>query len=226
MLLDLSAVSSSYGSFIPNVGFQLISYPRLFLQIDDKRVMNPSFIPEIAQVLHEAVTMYLYPDVQHGLFSTLAGNSKGMLEDSPAWDFGIVRVEILTIVEEVKGNNYETFMSMNERDLEVFWHSVENQLKHMSITNKQVIIHNRCLPLSKVPHFSLILTESYELLSTNHTAQRNDMYTHIRSDVFFNLLHTHKMEIWQEFGFNEIERESGKMTVGDVTVVPVFVYVW
>ena len=116
MLLDLSAVSSSYGSFIPNVGFQLISYPRLFLQIDDKRVMNPSFIPEIAQVLHEAVTMYLYPDVQHGLFSTLAGNSKGMLEDSPAWDFGIVRVEILTIVEEVKGNNYETFTSYFNND--------------------------------------------------------------------------------------------------------------
>lgn len=187
--------------------------------------MNPSFIPEIAQVLHEAVTMYLYPDVQHGLFSTLAGNSKSMLEDSPAWDFGIVHVEILTIVEEVKGNNYETFMSMNERDLEVFWHSVENQLKHISITNKRVVVHNRFLPLSKVPHFSLILTESYELLSTNHTAQRNDMYTHIRSDVFFNLLHTHKMEIWQEFGFNEIERESDKMTVGDVTVMPVFVYV-
>lgn len=222
MLIDLSSTSSSYGSFIPNVGFQLISYPRLFLQVEDKRVMNPSFIPEIAQVLHEAVTMYLYPDIQHGLFSIISENPERVLDDGPVWDFGVVRVEILTVVEEVKGDNYENFVSMNKRDLESFWKRIEKQVKQISVTNKRIEFNIRFFPLAQVPNFSLILTESYELLSTNHTAQRNDMYTHIRSDVLFSLLHEHESEIWEEFGLTQIEKTVSETTVGGVTILPVY----
>ena len=222
MLIDISSSSSSYGSFIPTVGFQMISYPKLLLKMENKQVMNPSFIPEIAQVLHQAISMYLYPDINYGLFSVISENPKSVVEDGPSWDFGVIHIEIVTIVEEVKGNNFEIFLTQNERESRLYWRTVAKQLQHMSLSKKQISISNQFFPLSKVPNFSLILSESYELLSTNHTFQRNNVYTQIRSDVVLSLLKEHKTEIWREFGFDLLERDLTKTTVGTVTIIPVF----
>lgn len=222
MLIDISSSSPPYGSFIPTLGFQMISYPKLLLKMENKQVMNPSFIPEIAQVLHQAISMYLYPDIHYGLFSFTAGNPKSVVEDGPSWDFGVIRIEIVTVVEEVKGNNFETFLAQNERESKLYWRTIAKQLQHISLSKKQISISNRFFPLSKVPNFSLILAESYELLSTNHTFQRNDMYTQIRSDVILSLLKKHKTEIWREFDFDSLERDLIKTTVGVVTIIPVF----
>ena len=226
MLIDVSSFSSSYGTFEPNYGFRYIHYPRLFSNMDGKRVFNPSFIPEIAQVIHDAVSRYLYPDIHFGIFSSETANRRHIIDEGPAWDYGIVRIEIVTIVEEVPKNNYETYIAQNRADFVHYWSQINKQLNHLSLSQKQLQIETRFLPLSSVPNFSLLLAESIELLSTNHTTRRNDMYAHIRSDLLFSLLARHKSEIWREFGFAEIERGLQKETVGDVTLLPVFLFVF
>ena len=221
MLLDLSSMAPQYGSFVPNIGFQMVSYPKLLLQMEGKVVFNPSFVPEIAQIIHQSVSYFLFPDVHTSVISASFRNALG---ESLLWDFGIVRIEIITIVQELQDNTMDLVMSTIEPTRVSFWKGVLKQLQEIVTTQKRFMLETRILPLSRVPELSLILTESFELLSTNQTGKRSGVFTILRSREFFSLLREHRESIWREFGLDSLQTSLAKETIGKVSVVPVFLY--
>lgn len=216
LFLDLTALSSPYGRFVPNEGFKMVQYPPLLLSLGDKRVLNPSFLPEIARILHDSVAFRLVPDLRQNVFFT--AELQGI-----RWDFGVVSVHVLTVVLEVKGNSFDGFMATHETDRMHFWKAAEKQMQKIFPSQKRISINLSYFPVSKTPNFAMLLTQSMELRSTNHTYRHDDMFTVVNFNKLRELIIIHKAAIWSEMGLNTVPETLHHTTVGKINVIPVFV---
>lgn len=217
LFLDLTAVSSQYGRFVPNEGFKLVHYPQLLLRQGARRVLNPSFVPEIARVLHEAVSFALLPDLRQSVF--FSADLQGV-----RWDFGVVSVHVLTVVLEVEGNSFDAFLATQEAERSRFWRAAAKRLQRVLPSQKRIAVHTRYFPVAKTPNFAMLLTQSLELRSTNQTDRIDDMFTAVNFDKLRALLLQHKAAVWAEMGLTPVPDALRGETVGAVSVVPVFVY--
>ena len=216
MFLDLSATSSQYGRFVPNEGFKMVSYPKLLLSMGEKRVLNPSFLPEISQILHDSVSYFLLPDIHHNVF--FSPQLQGV-----KWDFGMVVINIITIVLELKGNTFDDFMAAQESDRTNYWGVIEKRFQKLSPSQKRISINTTYFPISQTPDFAMILTECMELRSTNHTHRQDDMFIVVKIEKLRELLTRHKVAIWEEMGLTSMQNKAQTQTVGYVNVIPAFV---
>lgn len=216
LFLDLSAVSSPYGRFVPNEGFKMVQYPQLLVPLGDKRVLNPSFLPEIARILHESVAYALLPDLRQNVFFT--AELQGI-----RWDFGVVAIHVITVVLEVKGNSFDGFMATQETERSQFWRGQAKQMQRVFPSQKRISINTSYFPISKTPNFAMLLTESLELRSTNHTYRHDDMFTVVNFKKLRELILIHKEAIWAEMGLNAVPETLKHSTVGRINVIPVFV---
>lgn len=216
LFLDLTAVSSPYGRFVPNEGFKMVQYPQLLMSLGDKHVLNPSFLPEIARILHDAVSYALLPDLRQNVFFTA-----GL--DGIRWDFGVVAVHVLTVVLEVQGNSFDGFMATQETERSQFWRAQAKQMQRIFPSQKRISINTSYFPISKTPNFAMLLTESLELRSTNHTDRHDDMFTVVNFKKLRDLITLHKAAIWAEMGLNAVPETLKHSTVGRINVIPVFV---
>lgn len=218
MLLDLSATPSQYGSFIPGVGFRMVQYPRLLIQTEGKPILNPSFVSEIAFALHQSVLGFLFPSV-HSFFlrSELASQ-----DIDSSWDFGVVLVEVITVVQENQDNTLDAFLAATESNRTAFWSHVAKQLSSVSLTEKQFVVNTHSIALSKSPVLSFLLTECLTITAAKKPAQKNDLTTVLNSQPLFRLLDRHRAQLFAELGIAKEQQELQGHTVGRVTVIPVF----
>lgn len=218
MLLDLTSASSQYGSFIPGVGFRMVQYPRLLLHTEEKPILNPSFIPEIAFFLHQSVMAYLFPSL-HASFLESELASQPI---DASWDFGKVMIEVVTVVQELRDNTIETFLTSSEANRTAFWKGVSKQFGSILLTEKQISIDTRYVAVSSTPALSFLLTESMTVSGAKNSSRRDDLSTVLDSRKLFELLEEHKSEVFSELGFDKLQQEAEKETVGKVTIIPVF----
>ena len=220
MLIDFSAVSSQYGRFITQQGFKMISYPRLLHSTGNRVIVNPSFIPELANLIHEAVSLYLYPEIHNNVFSLEFQNSTRILQNGPLWDFGSIHLFVITLIEEIKDNNYDMFMANFATNRNAFWELQLTQLQGTLPSQKQIELHTLFVPLSKAPTASLIITESLELVSTNNTSNRKDMHLIMHGELLMDRLLHEKTALFEEVGIREVVGKAEKR-IGSVIVLPV-----
>ena len=218
MLLDLTSASSQYGSFIPGIGFRMVQYPHLLLHTEEKPILNPSFIPEIAFFLHQSVMAYLFPSL-HASFLESELMSQSI---DASWDFGKVKIEVVTVVQELRDNTIETFLASSEANRTAFWKGVSKQFESVLLSEKQVSINTRYVTVSSIPALSFLLTESMTVSGTKNSSRRDDLNTVLDSQKLFDLLDAHKAEVFSELGFHQLQQEAEKDTVGKVTIIPVF----
>lgn len=222
MLVDFSAVSSQYGRFIVHQGFEMIQYPKLLIPSNDKWFLNPTFIPELASLINESVSLLLYPEIHQNIFAMEFQNTTRILENGPLWDFGRVHVFIITIIEEIKDNDFNSYMANYANNRQGFWESHLKQIQSTLPSQKQIELHTIFLPLSKTPIISMLLTESLELVSTNNTSNRKDMHLVIRCNDFMRHL-MKESGVFEEVGIRTI-LEEGSQGIGTNSILPAFMY--
>lgn len=222
MLVDFSAMSSQYGRFIAQQGFKMIHYPKLLQSNGDKMIVNPSFVPELADLIHEAVSLYLYPEIHNNVFALEFQNSTRILENGPLWDFGSIHLFVVTLIEEITDNNYNTFMANFATNRNAFWETHLKQLQSTLPSQKQIELHPLFVPLSKTPTVSLVLTECLELVSTNNTRNRKDMHLVVQSTRLVEQMLRMRSTIFEEVGITAL-LEKAEKRIGALTVLPVFV---
>ena len=203
MLLDLSATPSQYGSFIPGVGFKMVQYPRLMIKTEGRPILSPSFVSEIAFTLHQSVLSFLFPSI-HSFFLRSELSSQDI---NSSWDFGIVLVELITVVQENQDNTIDSFLAAAESNRTGFWKQIEKQLSSVSLTEKQFVINTHYLALSKSPILAFLLTESLTVTVTKKST-KSDLITVLNSEPLFRLLENHKAEVLSELGIEKEKQEQ------------------
>ena len=222
LLFDFGAYSSPYGRFVPEKGFEMISYPRLFLSSNSKPIVNPSFLPDLALIIHDSVHHLLYPEIHEFLFSKEFQNATDILANGPLWDFGKIHVFVITVIEEIKDNDFNAFMANYAPNRMLFWNSKKKELQQTLPSQKQVELHPLFVPLSKIPTLSLLFAENLELVSSNNTMNRKDMHLVIHGQSLLQQIERNRESILEEAGVKEILHKAGSH-LGKAFVVPVFV---
>lgn len=221
--MDLSSFSSQYGRFVSHQGFEMIQYPKLFLSSNKKLILNPSFIPELATIIHEAVSLFLYPEITNNVFSMMFEKGPEMLAMGPLWDFGRIHLFVITVVEEIKDNNQNTFMAHYAANRVTFWETHLKQLQSVLPSQKVVELHTLFVPLRKVPTLSIHLTENLELVSTNNTSNRKDMHLIVYGDQLIQSLLDERDMIFEELGIPK-ELAKAKESLGKPIILSGFLY--
>lgn len=223
MIMDFSSFSSQYGRFVSHQGFEMIQYPKLFLSSNKKLILNPSFIPELATIIHEAVSLFLYPEITNNVFSMMFEKGPELLAMGPLWDFGRIHLFVITVVEEIKDNNHNTFMAQYGENRVSFWETHLKQLQSVLPSQKVIELHTLFVPLRKVPTLSMHLTENMELVSTNNTSNRKDMHLIVFSDQLIQNLLDERDMIFKELGIPEL-LANAKESLGKPIILSAFMY--
>ena len=99
---------------------------------------------------------------------------------------------------------------------------MSKQFGSILLTEKQISIDTRYVAVSSTPALSFLLTESMTVSGAKNSSRRDDLSTVLDSRKLFELLEEHKSEVFSELGFDKLQQEAEKETVGKVTIIPVF----